>query len=203
MSGHDLTRYAEMLANFIHEKNYDPVTQRTPYYHMGDTITDSILQAGLNYQHVVYPSVHNLLVQFPNYTTTSDFLILQKTFSLCTLLDWKNETKLRRISDLSWFLFEENVENEDQLSLWLGSDKNVSQLKQINGIGPKTIDYLKMLSGNQAIAVDRHLCSFLKLVGIAARTYQEANAIYCKASELLGVSNYELDRKIWLFMSQS
>jgi thermostable 8-oxoguanine DNA glycosylase len=76
-------------------------------------------------------------------------------------------------------------------------------LRQINGIGPKTIDYLKMLSGVQAIAIDRHLFSFLELAGILNRSYNEANLIYSKASELLGISKYELDRKVWLYMSKA
>ena len=46
----ELFNYATRLVNFIQTKEFAPVTQRKPYYHMGATITDAILQAGLNYQ---------------------------------------------------------------------------------------------------------------------------------------------------------
>jgi len=197
-----LYNYAETLASFVQQKEFAPVTQRTPYYHMGATITDAILQAGLNYRHVVYPRVLRLLTKFPDYRTTCDFIILMQAVPLTKLVDWKNSKKLQCISDLSWFLFNEGIENEDQLAKWLDTEKNISQLRKISGIGPKTVDYLKMLSGNQAIAIDRHLFAFLELAGIFIKTYQEASSIYSKASELLGISNYELDRKVWIYMSK-
>jgi len=199
----ELYNYAERLADFIRQKEFDPITQRTPYYHMGATITDSILQAGLNYRHVVYPRVLKLLTKFSDYRTTCDFIILMQVVPLTDLVDWKNEKKLQRISDLSWFLFNNGIENEDQLAIWLDTEKNINQLREISGVGPKTVDYLKMLSGNQAIAIDRHLFTFLELAGIPNQTYHEANSIYSKTSELLGMSKYELDRKVWLYMSKT
>lgn len=58
-----------------------------------------------------------------------------------------------------------------------------------------------MLSGNQAIAIDRHLFKFLELAGIFNCSYQEANQIYSKAAEIIDMSKYELDKKIWGYMS--
>ena len=175
---------------------------QTLFYSIGATITDSILQAGLNYQHVVYPRILKLLTEFPDYKTTCDFIILMQTIPLKKLINWKNEEKLKRIQNLSWFLYNNGIENEEQLAAWLNTCENIEQLRQINGIGPKTIDYLKMLSGIQAIAIDRHLFSFLELAGILSHTYGEASLIYSKASDLLGISKYELDRKVWLYMSK-
>lgn len=196
-----LDNYAKKLADFIRQKKFEPISQRTPYYHMGATITDSILQAGLNYRHVVYPRVLKLLTKFSDYRTTCDFIILMQVVPLTELVEWKNEKKLQRINDLSWFLFNNGIENEDQLAVWLDNSKNIEKLRGINGIGPKTVDYLKILSGNQAIAIDRHLLAFLELAGIFNQSYQEASTIYSKASELLGLSKYEMDRKVWLYMS--
>lgn len=201
MFENELYKYVHRLVNFISSKEFEPITQRTPYYHMGATITDSILQAGLSYRYVVYPRVLKLLTKFSDYTTTCDFIILMKVVPLTELINWEKGQKLKRIQDLSWFLFNDGIENEDQLAAWLNVNENIDRLGQINGIGPKTIDYLRMLSGNQAIAIDRHLFGFLKLAGIPNRTYEEANLIYSKASEMLGMSKYEMDRKVWLYMS--
>lgn len=186
-----------------YENKFEPVTQRTPYYHMGATITDAILQSGLNYRHVVYPRVAKLLSKFSEYRTTCDFIILFKTIPLRDLLNWKNEQKLDRITRLSWFLSENEVENEKQLYLWLNNNEHLNMISEINGIGPKTIDYLKMLSGQQSIPIDRHLFKFLELAGVVVKTYEEANSIYCKAAEKLKINQYELDKKIWSYMSKA
>jgi hypothetical protein len=199
----ELCDYVDKLADFIRHKALKPITQAGPYYHMGATITDSILQAGMNYKYVVYPRILKLLKNFPNHKTTSDFILLMEAVPLTELVDWKNEEKLQRIINLSRFLFNNNIENEDQFAIWLNTDINIEQLKLIKEIGPKTVDYLKMLSGNQAIAIDRHLFAFLEMAGILIRSYDEANLIYSKTSELLNMSKNELDKKIWLYMSKS
>lgn len=193
------------LVEFISQKlnKFEPITQRTPYYHMGATITDAILQAGLNYQHVVYPRILKLLQKHSDYKSTCDFIILMQTIPLSELINWKNEQKIQRITELTWFLFENQVENEDELSLWLYEDSNLSRLSEIKGIGPKTIDYLKMLSGRQAIPIDRHLFKFLEMAGVIVKTYEEANSLYCKAAEILNIKQYELDKKIWMYMSKA
>lgn len=198
-----LLECVEKLVYFISDKTFEPITQRTPYYHMGATITDSVLQSGLNYRHVVYPRVLKLLTKFPDYTTTCDFLILMQTISLSELISWKNEKKLQLVQELSWFFFNRSIENENQLAIWLNTNENTTQLAQINGVGPKTIDYLKMLSGNQAVAIDRHLFKFLEMAGIINCSYQEANQIYSKAAELMDMSKYELDKKIWKYMAET
>ena len=199
----ELCRYAEILANFIRRKDFAPVAKRTPYYHMGATITDSILQAGLNYHYVVYPRVLKLLTKYPDYKTTCDFIILMQVVPLTELVDWKNLKKLQRISDLSWFLYNNGIENEDQLAKWLDIERNIGQLRKVDGIGPKTIDYLKILAGDQAIAIDRHLFAFLELAGIPLCSYQEASLIYGKAAELLDIGQYELDKKVWMYMTKA
>ena len=190
------------LVEFFETKQFDPVTQRTPYYHMGATITDSVLQAGLNYRYVVYPRVLRLLTEFSDYRTTCDFIILIQTIPISELLQWNNSKKLNLIKDISWLLFERSIETEIQLACWLSERENEQQLLNMNGVGPKTIDYLRMLSGSQAIAIDRHLLGFLRLAGITINSYQEARAVYCNAAKLLRISEYELDRKVWLYMTK-
>jgi len=198
----ELEQKVLQLAHYIESKHFEPITQRTPYYHMGATITDSILQAGLNYKNVVYPRIYNLLSLFAEYKTTSDFIILMQTIPLRELIKWNNEKKLGLINQLAWIFYKKGMQNEDQLALWLEKDEHIEFLLGIKGIGPKTVDYLKMLSGCQSIAIDRHLFQFLRLANIITESYQEAHAIYQQAANLLCMSNYELDKKIWLYMSK-
>lgn len=58
-----------------------------------------------------------------------------------------------------------------------------------------------MLSGNQAIAIDRHLFAFLRLAGIITNSYSDASVLYKKAADILSLSAFELDRQIWRYMS--
>lgn len=197
----DVTKVIGHIENGKHK--FTPGKRNTPYYHMGATITDAILQAGLNYRHVVYPRVATLRTKFADYRTTSDFLILIQTIPLRELISWKNEQKIDRITELSWILYQSEIENEDQLLAWLRNTDNVLALSRIKGIGPKTLDYLKMLSGDQAIAIDRHLFRFLEMAGVCVKTYNEANSIYCQVAEKLRIDRYELDKKIWMYMSNT
>lgn len=144
-----------------------------------------------------------MLKKYGDYRTTCDFIILIQTISLRELIDWNNAAKLERIMQLSWFLFENKVENGDDLATWLNDNDHLLKLTRIKGIGPKTIDYLKMLSGKQAIPIDRHLFKFLELAGVIVKTYEEANALYCMAADKLNIKRYELDKKIWMYMSKT
>lgn len=201
MLEHEFTEAALRLASYISAKNFAPITQHTPYYHMGATIVDSVLQAGLNYRHVVYPRVLKLLQEYPQYATTCDFLILIQVVPLQDLVNWRNHRKLETIEHIAWLLYNRHVENEDQLSHWLEMDDSISCLLRIGGVGPKTVDYMKMLSGRPSIAIDRHLFKFLELAGVTAHTYVEAHSVYIKAAEVLKRDVYELDRQVWQYMS--
>jgi hypothetical protein len=98
----EIINCSEILAEIISSKYLSSIPQRKPYYHMGATIIDSILQAGMNYQYVVYPRVNKLLQDFPNYTTTCDFIILMQVVPLFDLINWKNKNKLYLIEQLAW-----------------------------------------------------------------------------------------------------
>lgn len=198
----EISQQAHQLVCFVQKMQFKPIAQHTSYHHMGATITDCVLQAGLNYRHVVYPRVRNLIAEFPSYSTTCDFIILMQTISLRELIRWNNERKLQLIEQISWLLFNCQVETEPELAKWLMDDNNVQCLLELSGVGPKTIDYLKTLSGNPSIAIDRHLWHFLELANIGVNSYQEASAIYHQAAKLLCISEYELDKNVWQYMSR-
>lgn len=198
----EYTTYAESLANYIFTLGLEYDESRSSYSHMGATITDSVLQAGLNYRTVVYPKVEKLLNEYRDYDTTSDFILLMNVFSLEELIGFKNERKLRCIWEISLLFQSCCIENENQLIFWLNDDANLHSLGAINGVGPKTIDYIKTLVGVNTIAIDRHLFSFLSHAGISASSYAEAKSIFCQTAELLDVDFLSLDKMIWDYMSK-
>lgn len=67
---------------------------------------------------------------------------------------------------------------------WILDDKNAESLLDINGVGIKTIDYMKLLSGQQAIPIDRHMFQFLEIAGVLTADYMEASKIMRNSPEL-------------------
>ena len=190
----------ELLEKIPHD--YAEITQRTPYYNMAATLTDSVLQAGMNYKSVVYPRVYNILSEYSNYRTTCDFIILFQTIPIGEIIQWKNKRKQDTICELAWYLYNQNVNTEDDLAEWISDDINTEKLLEINGIGRKTVDYLKLLSGRQAIPIDRHMFQFLEMAGILTADYKEASIIMRKTASLLEIGESVLDKTIWNYMSE-
>lgn len=182
--------------------DYAEVTQRTPYYNMAATLTDSVLQAGMNYKNVVYPRVYNILKKYSDYSTTCDFIILFQTIPIEEIIQWKNKRKQDTICKLAWYLYNSNVNTEDDLSEWISDDRNAESLLEINGVGRKTVDYMKVLSGRQAIPIDRHMFQFLEMAGVLVTDYNEASRILRKTASALEIGESVLDKKIWNYMSK-
>ena len=179
------------------------VPERRPYYHMPATLTDSVLQAGMNYKTVVYPRVCHVLQKYPDYRTTCDFIILFQTIPIGEIIQWKNQKKQDTICSLAWFLYDAGVSTEDDLGKWIMDDRNAESLLEISGIGRKTVDYLKLLSGQQAIPVDRHMFQFLEMAGIHLTDYVAASMILKKAAAELGIGESVLDAVIWEYMTEN
>jgi hypothetical protein len=69
------------------------------------------------------------------------------------------------------------IDTEEELKSWLSGDNNLPRLRVLKGIGPKTVDYCKILVGISTSAIDRHLLNFLKMAGLTPINYYEARAI--------------------------
>ena len=158
--------------------NYAEITQRTPYYNMAATLTDSVLQAGMNYKSVVYPRVYNILSKYSDYRTTCDFIILFQTIPIEEIIQWKNKRKQNTICNLALYLYNCNINTEEDLAEWILDD------------------------GQQAIPIDRHMFQFLEIAGVLTADYKEASRILRKTASVLEVGESVLDKTIWNYMSQ-
>ena len=56
--------------------------KREPYNNMAATLSDAILQAGMNYKTVVMPRISNILYNYSDFISTCDFIILSKTIPI-------------------------------------------------------------------------------------------------------------------------
>ena len=118
------------------------------------------------------------------------------------MLAWRDEEKPNRVVGLTEFLIGEGIEIEAELSSWLEADQNRSLLLRVRGVGPKTIDYLRILVGTQTAAVDRHLYAMLAEAGIPITGYQEARDVLNAAADLVDMNKSHFDHSMWQHMSR-
>lgn len=199
-----ISEKGEKLAEFIKSlKDFEIVKKIDgDYHHMGATICDAVLQAGVNYKNTVEPRIDRLVKNYPEAKTSSTFATLIKKEGISKVLDWKDGTrKPNTIKEMIRLFLEEKIEREKQLAEWLKNDKNVQKLQAIKGIGDKTVDYLKILVGFENMAVDRHMKAFLKKAGIHFNSYQEVKEILQSCAVHLNEKPQLLDHSIWKYMS--
>ena len=91
---------------------------------------------------------------------------------------------------------------EDELRGWLLDERNLVKLAMIKGIGPKTIDYFKILTGIQICAIDRRLLDFLKQAGIEVSSYDEAKATINLTADTIGIQRAYLGHSIWEYIGK-
>lgn len=191
-----LVRYVRSLPSFKFYKTIDG-----NYDHIGATVADAILQANNKYSTHVKPRVNRILAQYPEARTTSSVLHLLKVVPATEFLDWRGEDRAERLSQVLELFAAEGIEVEADLRAWLAKEANLQKLRSIKGVGPKTIDYFKILVGVSTCAIDRHLLNFLGLAGLAPCGYLDAQTIINGAADILSIDQAYFDHSIWQFMS--
>lgn len=192
-----LVQFITSLENFHFESE-----ERLGYQHMGGTLTDAILQCGLNYRTVVYPRVASVIRRFPTASLTTSFWNVLHLYSPADVLSWSHPEKPRRLLDLTRLLVENDVQTEKDLSCWIDMPTNANTVLSIKGIGPKTLDYLKLLVGVQTIAVDRHIRTFVALAGLQVEKYEEIRQVVLDSALMLNINAASLDHSIWRYVSK-
>jgi HNH endonuclease len=78
---------------------------------------------------------------------------------------------------------------------------NYRKLLNIHGVGPKTVSFLKLLVGLDAIAVDIHIQRFVREAGVDTKDPEVIEVLLTEAGRQLGFSAAEVDQLIWRFMA--
>lgn len=195
---------ARCLANFITGIQGFPWPLRPPcrHGHLGATVADAILQAGINYRTVVLPRVRRLVRRWPHSCRASGFVADLRESGPHRMLDWRDAEKPRRLLDVVQVIVKAQIETEDDLAEWL-SGSGSEKLLEVRGVGPKTVDYLMRLVGLPAVAVDRHVIRFLSAAQVTCEGYQDMRQVVSYAADLLSVDRGHLDQAIWHYMSSS
>lgn len=192
-----LAQYVRSLPGFVFYETIDG-----DYDHIGATVADAVLQANNKYSTNVKPRINRILAKYPNARTTSSVLRLVESTSAAEFLDWRGEDRAERFSRVLALFAAEGIEIEADLREWLSCESNLPKLRAIKGIGPKTIDYFKILVGVSTSAIDRHLLNFLGLAGLAPCGYLDAQSIINSTADILKVDRAYFDHSIWQFMSK-
>ncbi|MHB1606987.1 MAG: hypothetical protein ACYCTV_11475 [Leptospirales bacterium] len=175
-----LAQYVHSLPDFVVYENIDG-----DYNHIGATTADAVLQRNMRYKTHVKPRVNRILSTYPESRTTSAVLRLLETVSATEFLDWRGEDRAKCFSHVLGLLASENIETEAELRVWLSKYANLEKLRSIKYIGPKTVDYFKILVGMPTCAIDRHLEKFIGLPELEPRGYDETQSLINAAADIL------------------
>lgn len=187
-----IANHAKAEGVFSEEKH-----PRVTCAHLGAVLADSVLQAGLNYKTVVRPRVLAIQRKHPSCYTISSLVWLIKNGETGAFLNWHHREKISRFESLVVFLQMWGVEDVQDLQAGLVSEDFCDAIQSVNGIGPKTVDYMACLVGIDSIAVDRHVRAFAKTVGIENGDYHFLRAAFCCAADLLSLPRREFDAWLW------
>ncbi|MFZ0687275.1 MAG: hypothetical protein WAM89_17160 [Terriglobales bacterium] len=195
LDAYSFVQYIQSRTDFVFRK------VAPPYGHMGATIADTVLQANNRYTSVT-PRVQRILTRWPNATTVTAVLDLLKSVPTVTFLNWNGAERAERVDSILSLLSKERVESETDLQTWMMKDANLQKLLAIHGVGPKTVDYLKIMVGLQSIAIDRRLLKFLSSAGVAVNPgdYDTAREILRRAAVLLSIPAADFDHSIWRYI---
>lgn len=176
---------------------FEENSPRVTCEHLGAVLADSVLQAGLNYTTVVRPRVLSILQDHPDRYTISSLASLIQEGETGAFLNWRHHEKLSRFEALVIFLQKWGVEDVRDLRSGLASDEFCDAIQTLNGIGPKTVDYMACLVGIDSIAVDRHVRTFAKTFGVENDDYYFLRQSFCCAADLLSLPRREFDAWLW------
>lgn len=208
--GVNIDRKAKTLVSYINFlKDFKINTEIDGNYkHIGATLTDTVLQAGLKYETIVKPKVMKIL-KCEQAATIKGLLKIAENgnVELKNVISWKDDRKPNLIVSLAKFFDSEGINTEAELKEWLQKEENPQKLRSIKGIGPKTIDYIQILVGIKSCAVDRHLFNFLDMAKVPLEAgnyeaqYKEAKQIVEKSAEIMKLDASVFDYSIWSYMA--
>lgn len=166
---------------------------------MGAVLADASLQRRAKYQTVVLPRVRDLVKHWPDASTTSGFVSRMEDEDVALVLRWKSDgRKMRTLRDLTRFLSDEGVETTGELRVNLLDRGFRTRLRGVYGVGPKTVDYLSILTGSpDHVAVDTHLRAFARDSGVERLTYAGVRDAVVGAAGARGWTVGALDAAIW------
>jgi endonuclease III len=168
--------------------------------HLGAVLADAILQSGISYQTVVEPRIQRITEKYPHATNIEVLHAIVEKSEVDRFLMWNGKAKIRRFEELIRLLRQHRLNEISDVREWLKCERNSMSLLGVPGVGPKTIDYMKVKLGIPSIPVDRHLFRLARYCGVIFKSYEEASAVFARVSKRLNVDPNTFDITLWTFM---
>lgn len=195
------------VVEYVKSLGLEPREAERRWDHIGGVIVDASLQPRTKYKTVVLPRVRKVISQWPDAAVLSGFRRRLESDDLSEFLGWRpTSRKLTVITGLTAALHALRIETVRELAAcYDGGDREERTrraLRQVNGVGPKTVDYIAILAGSTGhVAVDTHIAGFVRAAGVHSGDYRAINALITRAAGELGCSAGALDAAIWNYMS--
>jgi hypothetical protein len=173
---------------------------RPRYTHMGAILADTALQAGLSYSTVVQPRIERLLRTFPAAVSITGLCKDLSETSASVFLNWTHPEKVERFVNLVEACSSASVDTIWDFQEWVVTRIAAAALGSIRGIGPKSVDYLRMLAGHSAVPMDRHLFRFIAMAGVRTNNYYVAQRAFIDGCVLAGLDPDYAERELWRLM---
>lgn len=175
--------------------------RRPSLHHVGAVFADSVLQAGVKYETVVKPRVEKIISEYPEALDLHGLQAVLAKTTAAEFLTWHHPVKVGRFERLVDFFSTRSLCSAQEIVVYLLDGKSRSQLLEIDGVGPKTFDYLCTRLGLDRIAVDRHVITFASEAGVVTNGYDHIQRVASYAADLLGVMRRDFDAWMWNHVS--
>ena len=169
--------------------------------HIGAKLADATLQRGVNYENMVRRRVADVADRFPEANTTSGLLRVLKKRGAPAVLQMQAGAKPSTFLALAKVLDERSVETVADLRSFLSDRWHANSLRRVKGVGPKTVSFLKLLVGLDAVAVDMHILAALQEAGVPPCDPSEAEALIGLVANRLGKRMTDIDALIWQYQA--
>lgn len=190
---------ARMVADYarLHGGDRPPTSPRPTSNHLGAVLADSVLQAGVRYETVVRPRVTRIVTLYPEARNLKGLSQLLARVDTSEFLMWQHPIKVKRFERLVEFFEARSLDRTEEVAKFLDEKLARTQLMELNGVGPKTFDYLCTLLGLDRIAVDRHVITFASEAGVSVDGYEHVQRVTSYAADLLGIMRRDFDAWMW------
>lgn len=192
---------------YVKSLGLEPREAERRWDHLGGVIVDASLQPRTKYKTVVLPRVRKVISQWPDAAVLSGFRRRLESEDLSEFLGWRpTSRKLTVVTDLAAALHALGIETVRELADCYDGGEREQQtrgaLRQVTGVGPKTVDYIAILTGSTGhVAVDTHIAGFVRAAGVHGGDYHAINVLISRTASQLGCSAGALDAAIWNYMS--
>ncbi|MDR6415653.1 hypothetical protein [Pseudarthrobacter sulfonivorans] len=193
------------LLTFMESKGIDASTEVSRgWASIGAIIVDASLQRRQNYTATVKPRIDALLAAWPDAKTTSGFRKRLETGTLSEIITWPSPGRLAQIEEITRVFEDQDIETVEELRTRL-TDQSTrpvfrSALAEVRHMGPKTLDYIDILSGlSTGVAIDVRIRRVARAAGIEDVSYENMSAVIRAAADSRGWRAGDLDAALWHF----